>query len=29
VLHYRCNECRGEGEVRIYNPVIPKGRLNH
>jgi DnaJ-class molecular chaperone len=23
----RCSECRGTGEKRIYNPVLPKGRL--
>lgn len=23
----KCAECRGTGEIRIYNPVIPKGRL--
>jgi len=27
VLYYPCSECRGAGEVRVWNPVLPKGRL--
>jgi DnaJ-class molecular chaperone len=27
--HQKCGHCHGAGEVRIYNPVIPKGRLAH
>jgi len=26
-VYYRCGDCSGSGEVRIWNPVIPKGRL--
>ena len=26
-LYHRCSSCYGTGEIRIYNPVIPKGRL--
>jgi DnaJ-class molecular chaperone len=28
IEHRRCGECHGTGEIRIYNPVIPKGRLS-
>ncbi len=26
-IHRQCDKCRGIGEIRIYNPVIPKGRF--
>lgn len=26
-IHFKCTSCDGKGETRIYNPVIPKGRL--
>lgn len=27
LVHQICKECNGTGEVKIYNPVIPKGKI--
>jgi len=27
VIYYRCFKCGGSGEIELFNPVLPKGRL--